>query len=245
MTDNPPQDEPQTSDVNSDNEADGVQFLAPPVKRGLAARLRNYFLTGVVVAAPIGITVYVTWTFISFVDETVKPFIPDQYDPEAYFRLTFPGLGLIIMIVLLTLLGALTANLFGRTLLGYGERLVDRMPVVRNVYNALKQIFETVASQSNESFRQAGLIEYPRKGIWSICFITATTQGEVQRKTQDRVVSVFVPTTPNPTSGFLLFVPRDEIIVLDMTVEEAAKMVISAGMVTPEWPAAPEKPKKS
>ena len=146
------------------------------------------------------------------------------------------------MLVLLTLLGALTANFFGRTLLGYGERVVGRMPVVRNIYKALKQIFETVATQSAGSFRQAGLIEYPRKGIWSICFITAKTNGEVQGRSKKDLASVFVPTTPNPTSGFLLFLPRADIILLDMSVEEAAKLVISAGMVVPEWQPDPKKP---
>ncbi len=238
----PAADQPANPDAEQEADNDGVQLLTPAPKRGIAKRLRDYFLTGVVVSAPIGITIYLTWALISFVDETIKPLIPARYNPETYFSLSFPGLGLLIMLVLLTLLGALTANFFGRTLLGYGERVVARMPVVRNIYKALKQIFETVATQSAGSFRQAGLIEYPRQGIWSICFVTANTNGEVQARSEVDLVSVFVPTTPNPTSGFLLFLPRRDIVILDMTVEEAAKLVISAGMVVPEWQHNPQKP---
>ena len=202
---------------------------------GVFWRLRNYLLTGAIVAAPIGITLYVTWAFISFVDESVKPLIPDAYNPETYFRFSFPGLGIVIMIIALTLLGALTANFFGQTLLDYGERVVARMPIVRGVYNASKQILETVTTPSGAAFRQAALIEYPRPGLWTICFITGEAQGEVQAKIPQDVVSVYVPTTPNPTSGFLLLVPRSELVTLDMTVEEAVKMIISMGLVTPKW----------
>ncbi len=199
-------------------------------EHGLLWRLRNYFLAGVVVAAPMGMTLYLTWAFISFVDASVTPLIP-----APYFRFSFPGLGLIIMFILLTLLGALAANFFGQTLLDYGERLVARMPIMRGVYNATKQILETVTTPSGTSFRQAALIEYPRRGVWTICFITGEAQGEVQARTADPVISVYVPTTPNPTSGFLLFVPRAEIVTLDMSVEEAVKMVISMGLVVPKW----------
>lgn len=210
-------------------------ILTPPPQHGILWRLRNYFLTGIIVAAPMGVTLYVTWAFVSFVDSSIKPLIPDAYNPETYFRFSFPGLGLIIMLVLLTLLGALAANFFGQTLLDYGERLVARMPIMRGVYNATKQILETVTTPSGASFRQAALIEYPRKGLWTICFITGEAQGEVQGCTADAVISVYVPTTPNPTSGFLLFVPRADIITLDMSVEEAVKMVISMGLVVPKW----------
>jgi len=202
---------------------------------GVFWRLRNYLITGGIVAAPIGITLYVTWAFVSFVDEQVKPLIPEAYNPETYFRFSFPGLGLLIMLVLLTLLGALTANFFGQALLDYGERLVARMPIVRGVYNASKQILETVTTPSGTGFRQAALIEYPRTGLWTICFITGEAEGEVQAKTPEDVISVYVPTTPNPTSGFMLLVPRSELVTLDMTVEEAVKMIISMGLVTPKW----------
>jgi len=207
----------------------------PPPHHGLMWRLRNYFLAGVVVAAPMGMTLYVTWAFVSFVDRSVKPLIPDAYNPETYFRFSFPGFGLLIMVVALTILGALAANFFGQTLLDYGERLVARMPIMRGVYNATKQILETVTTPSGASFRQAALIEYPRKGLWTICFITGDAMGEVQARTDAPVISVYVPTTPNPTSGFLIFVQRSEIIILDMSVEEAVKMVISMGLVIPKW----------
>lgn len=199
------------------------------------ARLRSYFLTGLVIAAPISITVYVTWWFIRFVDTWFKPLIPAKYDPDTYLPFTIPGVGLLVALVLLTVLGALAANLFGRTVVRYGERLLDQMPVVRNLYRALKQIFETVLSQSGVSFRQVGLIEYPRKGVWAIVFVSTETRGEIAEKAADgeEKLSVFLPTTPNPTSGFLLFVRRADITLLDMSVEDAAKLVISAGLVIP------------
>lgn len=210
-------------------------ILLPGKKPGLAARLRTYFLTGLVVAAPIWITIYLTRWFIDFIDEYIVGFVPAAYHPDNYLPFTVPGLGVVVVLVGLTLLGALTANFLGRRILGWGERLVDRMPVVRNIYNALKQIFETVISQSGSSFRDVGLIEYPRKGLYALVFITTRTRGEILEKanTDEKLVSVFLPTTPNPTSGFLLFVPQSEIEVLDMSVEEAAKLIISAGLVEP------------
>lgn len=200
-------------------------------------RLRNYFLTGLVIAAPISITIYITWWFINLVDAWIKPLIPTLYNPDRYLPFSLPGVGLIFAVLGLTLLGALTANLVGRTVVGYGEQLLNRMPIVRNVYNALKQIFETVLSQSQTSFQDVGLIHYPRQGLYAIVFISTVTKGEIQDKVQPErdLVSVFLPTTPNPTSGFLLFVPREDVLLLDMTVEEAAKLVISAGLVTPEY----------
>ena len=195
--------------------------------------LQRSFVTGVVIAAPIGITIYLTLAFIGFVDDRVIPLIPDRYNPETYLPFSVPGLGVLVAVIALTVLGALTANLFGRTLIGYGERLVDRMPVVRNLYNALKQIFETVVSHSEANFTEVGLIEYPRKGLYALCFVTTSTGGEIQARAEHDLVSVFLPTTPNPTSGFLLFVPRKDIQILSMTVEEAAKLIISAGLVEP------------
>lgn len=199
------------------------------------ARLRANFLTGLVIAAPIGITVYITWWLVSLIDNWVKPLIPAAYHPDTYMPFTIPGFGLVIALIGLTLLGALTANLFGRTIVAYGEDVLDRMPVVRNLYKALKQIFQTVLSQSSHSFRQVGLIEYPRPGLYALVFIATTTGGEVAEKTRkgEEMLSVFLPTTPNPTSGYLLFVPAQDVTILDMTVEEAAKMVISAGLVEP------------
>jgi uncharacterized membrane protein len=201
-------------------------------------RLRNYFLTGIVVAAPISITIYLTWSFIHWVDGWIKPLIPDAYNPDHYLPFSVPGFGLLVAILALTLLGFLTANLVGRTIVSYGEVLLDRMPLVRNLYRALKQIFQTALSESSRSFKQVGLIEYPRRELWSLVFVSTDAKGEIKSRFAENgqeMVSVFLPTTPNPTSGYLLFVPREDLMVLDMSVEEAAKLVISAGLVAPEY----------
>jgi len=233
-------------DNNTDNETGGEEHTGPEAlmlltsdgKSGprVGSRLRNYFLTGLIIVGPVGITLYVIWWFINLIDAWVKPWVPQAYLPETYLPFTVPGVGLIFSILGLMIIGALTANLFGRTLVSYGEMMLDRMPVVRNVYRALKQIFETVLSQSSSSFQKVGLIEYPRKGLYAIVFISTTTKGEIDSKVEKgkTLLSVFLPTTPNPTSGFLLFVPERDVLILDMTVEEAAKLVISAGLVVPQ-----------
>jgi uncharacterized membrane protein len=195
---------------------------------------RANFLTGLVVVAPIVLTLYLTWAFITFVDAKVVPLVPAPYNPRTYIDADIPGFGLVIFIVFTTIVGYFAKRVFGRQLIRLGENIVSRMPVVRSVYNALKQIVETVLSQSKSSFRQACLVEYPRRDIWAIAFIATDTTGEIMEKRGgDEMVSVFLPTTPNPTSGFLLFVPKKDVILLDMTIEEAAKLVISAGLVVP------------
>lgn len=204
---------------------------------GAGRRLRNYFLTGLIIVAPLAITAYLTWTFIGWVDSWVKPYIPAIYNPDYYLPFAVPGFGLLTALFLITMIGFLTANLVGRSIISFGESLLDRMPLVRSLYKGLKQIFQTVLAEQSGSFKQAALIEYPRRGLWSIVFIATDTRGEVNsRLPEDESISVFLPTTPNPTSGFLLFVPRKDVIILDMSVEEAAKMVISAGLVSPEYP---------
>ena len=206
-------------------------------KSSVGMRLRRYFLTGLVVVAPLVITAYLTWSFVLWVDGWVKPYLPGKYNPDTYLPFSLPGYGLLVALVALTMVGFLTANVVGRTIIGFGESLLDRMPLVRVIYKGLKQIFETVLAEQSNSFKQAALIEYPRKGIWSIVFIATETKGEVDHKLPgEETISVFLPTTPNPTSGFLLFVPRKDIIMLEMSVEEAAKMVISAGLVAPKYP---------
>ena len=202
-------------------------------KRGVMSRLRAYFLAGVLVTAPLGLTGLLSWWFIDFVDEKITPLIPDRYNPETYLPFGIPGLGLLVLLIAVTLIGALTAGLIGRWLLQTGERALNRMPVVRSIYSAIKQIFETVLAQQSNAFREAVLVEYPRRGIWAIGFITGTTKGEVQNLTEEETVNIFLPTTPNPTSGFLLFVPKSDVVPLGMSVEEAVKMVISGGIVTP------------
>jgi uncharacterized membrane protein len=225
-----------------------VERVHPP---SVLARLRAYFLTGVIVTAPISITIFLVWSFLTFLDTQVEGLIPARYNPETYLPFSLPGLGLLMMLAFLTLVGMLTAGLAGRTLVRMGERLLSRMPIVRSVYSTLKQIFETVLAQSSRSFREVVLIEYPRRGIGAIGFVTGPTRGEVQEKADDELVNVFLPTTPNPTSGFLLFVPKKDLIHLDMSIEEGIKMVISGGIVAPSRdeqlealarPSAPRKP---
>jgi len=202
--------------------------------RSLIASARTNFLTGLIIVAPVVITAYLTWTIITFVDDRVVPLVPEVYNPATYIDVNIPGFGLFIFIVFTTIVGYFTKNLFGRQLVRIAEGWVDRMPVIRSIYNALKQIVETILSQSSTSFKTACLVEYPRKGTWAIAFVSTDTKGEIPgRAGQPHMVSVFLPTTPNPTSGFLLFLPKEDVVELDMTVEEAAKLVISAGLVTP------------
>ncbi len=212
---------------------DAFRVVERAQRPSLLARLRAYFLTGVIVTAPISITLFLVWQFVTFVDSQVGGLIPERYNPETYLPFSLPGLGLLVMLAFLTLIGMLTAGLAGRTLVRTGERLLSRMPVVRSVYGTLKQIFETVLAQSSRSFREVVLIEYPRRGIGAIGFVTGPTRGEVQSRADEELVNVFLPTTPNPTSGFLLFVPKKDLIHLDMTIEEGIKMVISGGIVAP------------
>jgi len=202
-------------------------------KLGPLKRLRNYFFAGVLVTAPIGITVWIGWGLVSWIDDQVIPFIPAQWNPETYLPFSVPGLGVLVAIFVLIMIGFLTAGLVGRNLVSLGERLLDRMPVIRGVYAAVKQVLETVLKEQSKAFRQVVLIQYPRKESWAIGFIAGETEGNVQRGTPRDVVNVFLPTTPNPTSGFLLFVPHDEIQELTMSVEEGIKMVVSGGIVTP------------
>ena len=209
-----------------------------PKRLPFSMRLRNYFLTGLIICAPLAITAYLTWSFIMWVDGWVKPYVPRVYNPDTYLPFSVPGFGLLAALFFITIVGFLTANIIGRTLVEIGESLLDRMPIVRNIYKVLKQIFQTVLAEQSNSFKQAGLIEYPRTGLWSIVFLATDTKGEIGHKLEERgeqTVSVFLPTTPNPTSGFLLFVERKDIVILDMSVEEAAKLIISAGLVAPEY----------
>lgn len=206
---------------------------------GFWGRLRAYFFAGILVTAPLTITVALASWLIDFVDSRVVPLIPTRYNPDFYlkeylgYEIGLPGLGLLVLVVAITLIGALAAGLVGRIVVRLGESVLNRMPVIRSVYGASKQVLETVLQSQSNAFRQAVLVEYPRRGIWAIGFITGTTEGEVQNITRERVINIFLPTTPNPTSGFLLFVPRQDIVILEMSVEEAIKMVISGGIVTP------------
>jgi len=208
-----------------------------PGRVPLGRRITNYFLTGLVIAGPIGITLYIAGWIISIVDDFVKPMIPQQYNPDTYLSVHVPGFGLLVAVLAIILLGFLTANLVGRSLLQLGEKFLSRLPMISTLYGGLKQIFETVVTQSSQSFKQVGLIEYPRKGIWAIVLISTEAKGEVASKvvSDDPILSCFLPTTPNPTSGFLLFVPKSQVTILDMTTEDAAKLIISAGLVAPSY----------
>jgi uncharacterized membrane protein len=206
------------------------------VSSHLGARLRGYFLTGLIVVGPVAITIYVVWWFINLVDAWVKPLVPREYLPDTYLPFTVPGVGLIFGILGVMLVGALTANLFGRSLLTFGETMLARMPIVRGVYRTLKQIFETVLSKNGGSFKRVGLIEFPRKGIYSIVFFSGEPPEEVEEKISGGkpLMTVFMPNGPNPTTGFIVFVPASEVIPLDLPVEDAAKLVVSAGLVAPD-----------
>jgi len=202
--------------------------------KSFLSKIRSYFLTGVIITAPVGLTFYVAILFIGFVDSRVRNIIPEKYHYDNLLPIEIPGIGLLFVFILLTFIGFLTAGLIGRFIIKLGERIISRLPIIRSVYGALKQIFESVLASSSKSFREVVLIEYPRKGVWAIGFITGDTKGEVQNATKENMVNVFLPTTPNPTSGFLLFVSRKDVIILDMNVEEGIKMVISGGIVTPK-----------
>ena len=199
----------------------------------MLARLRAYLLAGIVVTAPLAITLWLTWNFIHWVDAQITPLIPAAYNPGSYLPFSIPGLGLLIMLVFLVAVGFVAANFFGRTLIHLGERFVGRMPVIRSIYAAAKQIIETVLRNSSNSFRQVVLMEYPRKGLGSVAFLTGEASGELRRRLGDDWITVYMPTTPNPTSGFLLVVRRADVIPLDMTVEEAIKLIISTGVIVP------------
>lgn len=199
----------------------------------LMQRLRNNFLAGLVVVLPLFLTGYLLYWTINFVDAKVIPLIPRAYNPENVFGRNIFGLGLMLFLFFTTMVGALAKNLVGRSVLDFGERIVERTPIVRSIYNGLKQIAETLFTQTGTTFEGACLVEYPRKGVWSVAFVTSRVRDEIrERSGDDDLVSVFVPMTPNPTTGFLRFVPRREIVPLDISLEDAAKLIISAGLVT-------------
>ncbi|OZB73427.1 MAG: hypothetical protein B7X37_08515 [Halothiobacillus sp. 14-55-98] len=207
--------------------------------------LRKWLVAGILVWAPLAITYWVINAVIGFMDKTIL-LLPPSYRPEAVFGFNIPGVGAVLAIIVVLLTGALVANFLGRKLIAMGESVLERIPLVRSVYSAVKQVIETFVSQDSRSFRKVVMVEYPRKNCWSLAFLAGDPVGEVQDKTAQKVITVFVPTAPNPTSGFVIMVPEDEIIALDMSVEEGFRMVISLGVVTPKSqaakpvPAAPE-----
>ncbi|ULJ73363.1 DUF502 domain-containing protein [Rhizobium gallicum] len=210
----------------------------------IATRMRNNFLAGLIICAPIAITLWLTWSVVRWADSWVKPYIPARYDPDSYLNFAVPGSGLVIAMIFITIIGFLGKNLIGRTIVQFGESVVRRVPLVRSIYRSVKQIFETVLEERSNSFKKVGLIEYPSPGLWALVFIATDAKGEIASKFnamgQD-MVSVFLPPTPIPTAGFLIFVPREKIVVLDMSAEDGAKLLVSGGLVAPDFPAKPSK----
>lgn len=219
-----------------------VKPLRESMRLALMSRLRTYFFAGIVVIAPISITIYLAWMLVSFVDARVTPLLPARFNPETYLPFALPGLGVVVAVLALILIGAATAGFLGRLLNSALDAVVTRMPVLRTIYGAIKQIIETVLANRSAAFREAVLIEYPRRGIWTIGLVTGTIEGDIREQAGGDVVNVFVPTTPNPTSGFLLFIPRSDVVPLSMSVEDALKLIISGGIVTPQPPAPPAPP---
>jgi uncharacterized membrane protein len=207
----------------------------PRRRRSLFAALRASFLTGLVVVAPVGLTIWLIWSVVGWIDGWVLPFVPGRFRPEQYIGIDLRGVGVIIFLIFTIIVGWMAKGFIGRSLIRWAEGIVDRLPLVRSVYGGVKQIAETIFAQTESTFDKACLIQYPRPGIWAIAFVSTAAKGEIARKVpvEGDKVAVFLPTTPNPTSGFLLFVPRAEIIELDLSVEDAAKLIISAGLVYP------------
>jgi len=199
----------------------------------IKTKLQRYFLAGLVAVVPISLTVLVVRWTITLMDQLLLRFIPQRYWPEVLFGFALPGIGLLATFLLILLVGVLVTNYFGRSLLHLSERLMGRIPLVKGIFGLFKQVADTVLSADREGFRKVVLIEYPRRGIWSVGFVTGTSQGEVQRLIDQRTINVFMPTTPNPTSGYYILVPEEDTLELNMTVDEAFKLIISGGMVSP------------
>lgn len=223
--------------------------MSEPERAGppsILQRLRGHFLAGLIVVAPVGLTVYIAAAIIRAIDDRIRPFLPDLYNPETYLGRDVPGFGLLVFLAFTTAVGVAARGWLGRRVVAFGERQVARLPVVRSIYGALKQLAETVFEKSDEHFREVCLIQYPVPGKWAVAFVTGPAKGEIPRRTGEAdLVSVFMPTTPNPTTGFLLFVPRREVVILDMSLEEAARLIVSAGLVTPPDAGAGESPARA
>lgn len=200
----------------------------------LGSKIKAYFFTGILVTAPVSMTFYLAYKLISWIDVSVNRLIPPEFRPDNYLPYSIPGLGLVLLIVALILIGMFDAGFLGKFFLSLGEWIVYKMPLISSVYSLLKQVFQTFLSNKNNAFSKVVLLEYPRKGIWILGFVSSETQGEVKDKLGREMLNIFIPTTPNPTSGFLIFVPKEDTVSLDMSVEEGIKFVISGGLVSPE-----------
>lgn len=200
----------------------------------LGAKIRAYFFTGILVTAPVAITLYMAYKFIIWIDRLVNQLLPPQYKFDAILPFTIPGLGLVILVLALILVGMFAAGFLGKFFLRLGEWIVYKVPLISSIYSVLKQIFETFFSTKTQAFSKVVMLEYPRKGIWILGFVSSELKGEVKDKFDQEMLNIFIPTTPNPTSGFLIFVPKNDTIELDMKVEDGIKFVISGGLVEPE-----------
>ncbi|HHH48382.1 MAG TPA: DUF502 domain-containing protein [Gammaproteobacteria bacterium] len=196
--------------------------------------MKRYLIAGLLVWVPLGVTVMVIKLLVGMMDRSLL-LLPESYRPDNLLGFHIPGLGVVLTTIIVLVTGMVVANLFGRKLVKLWETLLAQIPLVRTIYTGVKQILETVFSSSGQSFRKVLLVEYPRKGLWTLAFQSSTSVGEAQAKTGREVVNVFIPTTPNPTSGFFIMVPADDVIELDMSVDDGLKMIISAGVVVPEW----------
>lgn len=201
---------------------------------GISARWRAYLITGLLVTAPAVFTFYVAWVAIRFVDSRAAGLIPPQYNPNTYLPFSIPGIGVLVLLALLTLIGMVTTGYLGRVITRTTDKALARVPFVRAIYGATKQVMETILSTSSSTFRQVVLIEYPRRECWSVGFMTGSVLTHL-RGQDDEMVNVFLPSTPNPAMGYLLFVPRRDVVILDMRVEDGIKLVMSGGIVSPEW----------
>ncbi|MFM8746465.1 MAG: DUF502 domain-containing protein [Aestuariivirga sp.] len=205
-------------------------------------KLRAYFFTGLVITAPIAITVWATYWFVTLFDAWIKPFLPAAYNPDTYLPVRLPGFGLIFALIAITAIGAMAANLAGRTMIAIWDKTLFAMPVVRSIYKGSKQIFETLFAQKGASFRHVCLVEWPRRGAWSVAFVSREVDsGEIGLPPGQAMYAVYVSTTPNPTSGYVFFAPCEEVKILDISVEDGLKLVISMGLVFPERPLPPER----
>lgn len=249
---------PNVPDIHADDLLVGGAAVKP--RRTLGARFLNFikvnFFAGLAILAPLVVTLWLFKTLVISVDNMLLGYVPERFHLDnilfEHFQIVLPvdphGLGLLAGVVFLVVVGILARNIFGRTLVSWGERILNRIPGVSAVYNSVKQITETVTATNSKSFRKVVMVEYPRKGIWAIGFVSGTTQGQAQKEISKKLINVFLPTTPNPTSGFLLLFPESDLIELDMTVDQGLKMIISAGIVTPtkaEGMAALKKQKKA
>ena len=212
-----------------------IPDMGKPKPIGLFAWLRGRFFAGMVIAAPLAATFFILQFLITFIDNRVGPLLPPILKPETYTNYAIPGFGVLVLVIALTILGAVTANLIGRSLLSFTDRVFSRIPIVRNVYAAIKQLTEVLANNQQASFDRCVMIEYPKTGSWCIGFVSSHAKGEIGARIGTEKIGVFVPTTPNPTSGFLIYVNESEAVPLEMTVEEGAKMILTAGLVVPDF----------